>query len=80
MTLPDLSSLNLMNEKNPVVLQVSGQWHIVEHSRRSEQALCGRKIIRRGAHARLSLVGGHNICARCLKLFNEMKPAGPNED
>jgi len=64
-----------MNEKSPVVLQTSGRWHIVEHSRRVEQTLCGRKITQRGAHARLSLVGAHNVCARCLKLFNEMKPA-----
>ncbi len=61
-----------MDETNPVVMQISGQWHIVEHSRRSETSLCGRKITNRGAHARLSLVGEKNTCPNCLKLFKEM--------
>ena len=63
-----------MDESNPVVLQVSGQWHIVEHSRRSETALCGQRITSRGAHARLSLVGERNICPKCLKIFQAMRP------
>ncbi len=65
-----------MNETNPVVLQVSGKWHIVEHSRRSTTALCGQSIVQRGAHARLSMVGEKNLCPRCLKLFKEMNPSG----
>jgi hypothetical protein len=58
-----------MDEHNPVLLQVSGRWHIVEHSRRAETSLCGQKITRRGAHARLSLVGKQNVCPLCLELF-----------
>jgi hypothetical protein len=61
-----------MNESNPVVIQISGKWHIVEHSRRSERSLCGVWITQRGAHARLSLVGEGNVCPKCLKLFREM--------
>ena len=58
-----------MDEQNPVLLQVSGRWHIVEHSRRSQQTLCGQRITRRGAHARLSLVGERHVCPTCLELF-----------
>ncbi len=68
-----------MNEANPVVLQASGQWHIVEHSRRSETSLCGQKITHRGAHARLSLVGERNTCSKCWKLFNEMNPSDESD-
>ncbi len=64
----------MMNDTNPVVLQVADRWHIVEHSRRSETSLCGQKIIHRGAHARLSLVCERNTCPKCLKLFKEMNP------
>lgn len=63
-----------MNETNPVVLQVSRKWHIVEHSRRSTTALCGQNTVQRGAHARLSMVGEKNLCPKCLKLFKEMNP------
>jgi len=31
-----------MEEVNPVVLLVENEWHIVEHSRRSQVALCAR--------------------------------------
>ncbi len=58
-----------MNEQNPVLLQISRRWHIVEHSRRSEYTLCGQKVTHRGAHARLSLVGERNVCSTCLELF-----------
>ena len=68
-----------MDESNPVVMQISGKWHIVEHSRRSETSLCGKKITHRGAHARLSLVGTHNVCGNCLKLFQEVNPPGAIE-
>jgi hypothetical protein len=61
-----------MDEQNPVLLQISGKWHIVEHSRRSQNALCGQRITHRGAHARLSLVGAHNACPQCLKLFKNV--------
>ena len=60
-----------MNESNPVLLQLSGRWHIVEHSRRSERTLCGKKISQRGAHARLSLVGEKHTCKTCLRLFRQ---------
>lgn len=62
-----------MDESNPVVLQIANRWHIVEHSRRSEYALCGQKITHRGAHARLSLVGEANVCPTCLKLFKALR-------
>jgi hypothetical protein len=58
-----------MGQANPVMLQISGKWHIVEHSRHSETALCGQKITHRGAHARLSLVGEARVCPQCLRLF-----------
>ena len=61
-----------MDEANPVVMQISGQWHIVEHSRHSERSLCGARITQRGAHARLSLVGEKNVCPKCLEMFKEM--------
>ena len=68
----------MMIEQNPVLLQVSGRWHIVEHSRRSEYSLCGQRITHRGAHARLSLVGEQNVCPTCLKLFKDSLP--PSRD
>ena len=61
-----------MDETNPVVMQISGRWHIVEHSRRSERTLCGQKITHRGAHARLSVVGEKHTCPKCLKIFKGM--------
>jgi len=64
-----------MSETNPVLLQISGRWHIVEHSRRSERSLCGKKIIHRGAHARLSLVGEQNVCRKCWQLFRAAQPS-----
>jgi hypothetical protein len=60
-----------VDELNPVVLQVSKTWHIVEHSRRSKSALCGRSITHRGAHTRLSVVGPKHTCPKCLKIFQE---------
>ncbi len=66
-----------MDETNPVVLQASGKWHIVEHSRRSKIALCGQVIANRGAHARLNMVAGtKHACAKCLKIFNQTNPPG----
>ena len=59
-----------MEETNPVVLLTGDVWHIVEHSRRSKMALCGRHINDRRAHARFKQVGAENICPRCLKLFS----------
>ena len=61
-----------MDEQNPVLLQISGKWHIVEHSRRSNIALCGQKVTHRGAHARLSLVRQPNVCPKCLAIFNRI--------
>jgi hypothetical protein len=34
-----------MDEQNPVLLQFSGKWHIVEHSRRSDHTLCGQTVL-----------------------------------
>ena len=67
-----------MDESNPVLMQISKQWHIVEHSRRSERSLCGRKITHRAAHARLSLVGEAHVCAACLALFKALQPPLPS--
>ena len=64
-----------MDDQNPVVLQISGKWHIVEHSRRSTISLCGKIITNRGAHATLSVVGQGNVCARCLRLYQEASRA-----
>lgn len=60
-----------MDEKNPVVLLTGNTWHIVEHSRRSSLALCGRPIHDRRAHARLKQVGVENICRDCVKLWSD---------
>jgi hypothetical protein len=65
-----------MDESNPVVMQISGRWHIVEHSRRSTVTLCGQKISQRGAHTRLSVAGEKNACPRCLQIFKEMDLSG----
>jgi hypothetical protein len=62
------------DEQNPVLLQISRRWHIVEHSRRSEYTLCGQRVTNRGGHARLSLVGEQYVCPACLKLFKEINP------
>ncbi len=64
-----------MDEENPVVMQLNGEWHIVEHSRRSTTSLCGQKITNRGAHARLSLVGAGRVCSRCLRLWQGAQAA-----
>ncbi|MCB0196465.1 MAG: hypothetical protein KDJ65_31220 [Anaerolineae bacterium] len=64
-----------MDESNPILLQINNRWHIVEHSRRSERALCGVRVTHRGAHARLSLVGKRNVCGKCLELFKAMENA-----
>jgi hypothetical protein len=60
-------------DQNPVILLSAGKWHIVEHSRRSETALCGQKITNRMAHTRLKTAGEHNVCPKCLKIFNEIR-------
>jgi len=60
-----------MEETNPVVLLTADTWHIVEHSRQSSRALCGKPIRDRRAHARLKQVGVENLCQDCLKLWQE---------
>jgi hypothetical protein len=60
-----------MEEVNPVVLLVENEWHIVEHSRRSQVAWCGRRLRERRAHARLKQVGAPNLCSDCLSLWTE---------
>ena len=59
----------MMDETNPVVLLTGNTWHIVEHSRRSPAALCGKNIQERRAHARLKKVGIKKICPKCRQLF-----------
>lgn len=61
----------MMDEINPVVLLTGNIWHIVEHSRRSPAALCGKNIQDRQAHARLNKVGVENICPKCRQRFEE---------
>jgi hypothetical protein len=56
-------------ESNPVVLLTADTWHIVEHSRQSDVALCGKKINDRRAHSRLNTIGRENLCRKCLSLF-----------
>jgi hypothetical protein len=61
-----------MNQEiNPVVLLMADTWHIVKHSRRSDVALCGKKINGRRAHSRLNTIGRKNLCPTCLSLFSQ---------
>ena len=57
-----------MDESNPVVLLCGNTWHIVEHSRQSPTALCGKSINDRRTHSRLKTVGEKNLCSRCLRV------------
>lgn len=61
------------SETNPVVLLTEDTWHIVEHSRESYVAWCGKKIADRQAHSRLNTIGRKNLCPKCLALFSENK-------
>jgi hypothetical protein len=58
-------------EKNPVVLLNGRTWHIVEHSRSSQQALCGQALRDRRAHSRLRTIGRENLCPACRKSWQE---------
>jgi hypothetical protein len=60
-----------MNEENPVVLLSEGQWHVVESSRGSTRAFCGREIRERRAHSRLKTIGRDHLCQECLLLFDD---------
>lgn len=62
-----------MDTKNPVVLLTGDTWHIVEHSRHSAVALCGRPIAERRAHARLMQVGLERVCRACARLWQAMQ-------
>ncbi|MCA9960065.1 MAG: hypothetical protein R3E31_05145 [Chloroflexota bacterium] len=66
-----------MNEPNPVVLLSDNVWHIVEHSRRSEYALCGKRLAQRQAHSRLNTVGHDHICRKCWQLHATTNEAPP---
>lgn len=57
--------------ENPVVLLSAGIWHIVESSRESRVALCGRPISERQAHSRLQTIGREHACSACLKVFEQ---------
>jgi len=59
----------MMDEQNPVVLLCNGVWHIVEHSRRSNVARCGKPLRDRQAHSRLKTIGREHVCPKCLQLF-----------
>ncbi len=56
---------------DPVVLLTEDAWHIVEHSRESYVAWCGKKITDRRAHSRLNTIGRENLCPKCLSLFSK---------
>jgi hypothetical protein len=66
--------MTMTQEPNPVVLLTEDTWHIVEHSRESYVAWCGKKIADRRAHSRLNTVGQENLCPKCLALFSTNKP------
>lgn len=58
-------------DDNPVVLLSEGAWHIVESSRESAVALCGRPIRERRAHSRLKTAGREAVCPQCLKAYDQ---------
>lgn len=58
-----------MDSPDPVVLLSGNIWHIVAHSRRSDAALCGRRLADRRAHTRLARAGPENVCPDCLALW-----------
>lgn len=64
----------MTNDANPVVLLSGDSWHIVESSRGSEYAICGRRLADRRAHSRLQTVGREHICRDCLRLFEQQSP------
>jgi hypothetical protein len=59
-----------MDEKNPIVLLSENDWHVVENSRGSTTALCGREIRERRAHSRLKTIGREHLCQDCLLLLD----------
>jgi hypothetical protein len=62
-------------DANPVVLLSGGSWHIVESSRRSAVALCGRPIRERRAHSRLRTVGREHVCPAYLTAYDNSQEA-----
>lgn len=66
-----------MGESNPVVLLSWERWHIVESSRQSSHALCGRRLSERRAHARLKNVGRANVCPDCLARHDAARAGEP---
>jgi hypothetical protein len=64
-------------DANPVVLLSGDTWHIVESSRQSPVALCGRPIRERRAHSRLKTVGREHVCSLCLKAYDHSQQAQP---
>jgi hypothetical protein len=63
-------------DANPVVLLSGDIWHIVESSRQSAVALCGRPIRERRAHSRLKTVGREHVCPACLIAYDPSQGAG----
>lgn len=61
----------MRDENNPVVLLSDDQWHIVDDSRQSTLARCGRLIRQRRAHSRLKTIGLENVCPQCRALLAE---------
>lgn len=59
-----------MRDNNPVVLLSDNIWHIVESSRNTSFALCGRALRDRRAHSRLKTVGRDHICPACLRVVD----------
>ncbi|MCP5100732.1 MAG: hypothetical protein GY943_34720 [Chloroflexi bacterium] len=72
LTIPHLpAKIERMDTPNPVVLLSNNVWHIVEYSRRSSQAICGKRLHERQAHSRLTTIGKKNCCPKCLALFTQ---------
>lgn len=59
----------MRDEQNPVVLLCADIWHVVEHSRQANVALCGQPLRVRQAHSRLKTIGREHLCKKCLALL-----------
>ena len=62
-------------EQNPIVLLNDRIWHIVTHSRSSQNALCGQALRDRRAHSRLRTIGRDNLCPACRRRWEEQAEA-----
>ena len=58
---------------NPVVMLDSNVWHIVESSRTSTVALCGKPLRQPRAHSCLQTVGREHVCSDCLRVSDDRR-------